>query len=351
MTKEEHHTHITEGPTAEGAPDTGAVRTADAEMVAANTAIVSDDGMVRGATPDTPSIPLVSDIVPSYRLDGHVTIVTGGSGGLAHTLSQALVAQGSQIALVDLAVEKLATVESELKEFVKINKLQPVTISTWACDISDATQVEELISAIPSEHEGIVPDKLVHTAGYCQNIPAADYPANRAEHLIKVNLMGSLYICQAMTRQLLQRTKRRKSISTLANSAGEVLPRFPNASFVLIGSMSGVIVNTPQPQAAYNMSKAGVIHLVKSLACEWARYGIRVNAISPGYIATPLTKQVISASPEGAALQQEWTSRIPMGRMAEPKEFVGSMLYLLSGTASSYTTGENLIVDGGYTNW
>lgn len=350
MTKETQ-SHIIEGPTAVGADDSVARESARAEDVAANTAGRLSDGMVRGATPDTPSIPLVSDIVPSYRLDGHVTIVTGGSGGLAHTLSQALVAQGSEIALVDLAVEKLTFVESELKEFIRVNKLPPVTISTWACDVSDATQVEELIRAIPREHQGLLPDKLVHTAGYCQNIPATEYPPSSAEHLVKVNLMGSLYICQAMTRQLLERTKRRKSISSVANSAAEALPRFPNASYVLIASMSGMIVNTPQPQVAYNMSKAGVLHLVKSLACEWARYGIRVNAISPGYIATPLTKQVIGASPEGAALQQEWTSRVPMGRMAEPKEFVGSVLYLLSGHASSYTTGENLVVDGGYTNW
>lgn len=350
MTNESQQ-HIIEGPTSVGATDRSAFRASEAEMRAANEAVANNDGMVRGATPDTPSIPSISNIIPSYRLDGHVTIVTGGSGGLAHTLSQALVAQGSQIALVDLVVDKLATVERELQEFIKANNLKPVTISTWACDISENTQVEELIASIPHEHGGIVPDKLVHTAGYCQNIPAAEYPADRAEHLVKVNLLGSMYICQAMTRQLLNRVKRRRSISHNISSVGEALPYFPNASFVLIGSMSGLIVNTPQPQVAYNMAKAGVIHLVKSLACEWARYGIRVNAISPGYIATPLTKQVISASPEGAALQQEWTSRVPMGRMAEPKEFIGSMLYLLSRGASSYTTGENLVVDGGYTCW
>lgn len=350
MTKENQQ-HIIEGPTSVGATDRSAFKASENELKAANEAAANNNGMVRGATPDTPTIPSIENIVPSHRLDGHVTIVTGGSGGLAHTLSQALAAQGSQIALVDLVVEKLATVEFELQEFIKVNKLKPVTISTWACDVSDAAQVEELVTAVPKEHGGIIPDKLVHTAGYCQNIPATEYPAGRAEHLVKVNLMGSLYICQAMTRQLLSHRKRRKSISHNINSVGEALPFFPNASFVLIGSMSGLIVNTPQPQVAYNMAKAGVIHLVKSLACEWARYGIRVNAISPGYIATPLTKQVISASPEGAALQEAWTSKVPMGRMAEPKEFIGAMLYLLSRGASSYTTGENLVVDGGYTCW
>ncbi|GAV49498.1 hypothetical protein ZYGR_0P01420 [Zygosaccharomyces rouxii] len=350
MTRQSRQGSIIEGPHAVGAPNPAVVNAALAEELEAETRI-GPDGIVRSATPDTPSIPLVKDIVPTYRLDGHVTIVTGGSGGLAHTLSQALVAQGSQVALVDLAVEKLARVERELQEFIKVNKLTPVNISTWECDISDPQEVEELINSIPRDHDGLIPDKLVHTAGYCQNVPAHEYNARKAEHLVKVNLLGSLYICQAMTRQLIERSKRRRSIAALRGSVGEAVPQFPNASFVLIGSMSGIIVNTPQPQVAYNMAKAGVIHMVKSLACEWARCGIRVNAISPGYIATPLTKQVIGASPEGLALQEQWTSRIPMERMAEPKEFVGAMLYLLSRTASSYTTGENLVVDGGYTNF
>jgi D-arabinitol 2-dehydrogenase len=111
--------------------------------------------------------------------------------------------------------------------------------------------------------------------------------------------------------------------------------------------MSGVVVNHPQPQVAYNMSKAGVIHLTKTLACEWSQYGIRVNCLSPGYILTPLTKNVIGGHVE---LKNEWESRIPMGRMAETKEFVGSIIYLAS-QASTYTTGENLVVDGGYQCW
>lgn len=341
---------VVEGPHSVGAPNPAVVNAALAEELEAETRF-GPDGIARPATPDRPTIPLVKDVVPSYRLDGHVTIVTGGSGGLAHTLSQALVAQGSELALVDLSVDKLARVERELQEFIKMNKLTPVTISTWECDISDPEEVEELITSIPRDHEGLTPDKLVHTAGYCQNVPAHEYNAQKAEHLVKVNLMGSFYICQAMTRQLMERSKRRRSVAALPGSVGEALPQFPNASYVLIGSMSGLIVNTPQPQVAYNMAKAGVIHMVRSLACEWARYGIRINAISPGYIATPLTKQVIGSSPEGAALQQQWTSRIPLERMADPKEFVGGMLYLLSRTASSYTTGENLVIDGGYTSF
>ncbi|CDO92013.1 unnamed protein product [Kluyveromyces dobzhanskii CBS 2104] len=306
---------------------------------------------VRSATPLNPTFPALADIVPSFRLDGHVTVVTGAAGGLAHTLCQALVSQGSQLALLDLKLESLEFVRKELELFQVQNNITPVEISLWACDISNADEVEMIVKSIPGSHQGIVPQKLVHTAGFCQNINAHEYDAAKAQMLVNVNLLGSLYICQSMSRLLLAKRIRRKSISSDVHESGEMMPQFPEASFVLIGSMSGLIVNTPQPQCAYNMSKAGVIHLVKSLAAEWAKYGIRVNAISPGYIATALTKKVISLSPEGAALQKEWIDRIPIGRMAEPKEFVGSMLYLLSKSASSYTTGENMVVDGGYVCW
>ncbi|SCV03305.1 LAMI_0H07096g1_1 [Lachancea mirantina] len=309
------------------------------------------NAIVESAEPDRASMPSLADVLPSFRLDGHVTVVTGGSGGLAHTLCQALLAQGSELALLDISVDRLEYARLELEEFARCNKLGEVRVSTWPCDIGDAAIVDEVVHAIPLKHDGIVPDKLVHTAGFCQNVPAHEYDPKAAENLVRVNLMGSLYICQSMTKQLLAKCRRRRSVSSESREAGEALPQLPNASFVLIGSMSGCIVNTPQPQVAYNMSKAGVIHMVRSLACEWARYGIRVNSISPGYIATALTKKVISGSQEGAALQQEWTSRVPMGRMAEPREFVGAMLYLLSSTASSYTTGENMVIDGGYVCW
>lgn len=313
--------------------------------------MVQIEQQVRSATPSNPSIPTISDILPSFRLDGHVTVITGAAGGLAHTLAQGLVAQGSELALLDLSEERLEFVRNELYAFQKQNNLPEKKISIWACDISDAESVDTIVRSIPYEHQGIIPQKLVHTAGYCQNINAHEYDAAKAQGLVNVDLLGSLYICQSMTRLLLAKTRRRQSISQDVNECAEIVPQFPEASFCIIASMSGLIVNTPQPQVAYNMSKAGVIHMVKSLACEWAKYGIRVNAISPGYIATALTKKVISQSQEGAALQKEWIQRVPMGRMAEPKEFVGAMLYLLSKNASSYTTGENMVVDGGYVCW
>lgn len=122
-------------------------------------------------------------------------------------------------------------------------------------------------------------------------------------------------------------------------------------SLILIGSMSAHIVNKPQPQCSYNASKAAVIHLAKSLACEWAPHKIRVNTVSPGYMATDLTKQVIAdRGAEGAAMKAAWEESTPMARMGLPHELQGAIVYLAS-EASSFVTGSDLVVDGGYLAW
>jgi NAD(P)-dependent dehydrogenase (short-subunit alcohol dehydrogenase family) len=115
---------------------------------------------------------------------------------------------------------------------------------------------------------------------------------------------------------------------------------------VNIASMSGIIVNHPQPQADYNASKAGVIHLTKSLASEWAEHGIRVNAVSPGYIGTEMTKKG-SARPGWG---DTWLAMTPMKRMGTPRE-VANAVWFLASDAASFCNGTNLVVDGGFTIW
>lgn len=273
-----------------------------------------------------------NNVVPNFRLDGKLAILTGGSGGMAAVLSRALLAQGAEVALVDVNLDRTKSAAKELEAWGTENLKGSAegmvpTVTAWSCNIGEFSQVEECFSSINETH-GKIADILINTAGYCENFPAEDYPAANAEGIMKVNALGAFYVAQAFARPLIA-----------SNKPG---------SIVLIGSMSGVIVNDPQPQCMYNMSKAGVIHLTRSLACEWAKYNIRVNALSPGYILTPLTKNVISGH---ADMKEAWESKIPQKRMAEPKEFVGSVLYLVSETASSYTTGHNLVVDGGYECW
>lgn len=272
------------------------------------------------------------NVVPSFRLDGKLAILTGGSGGLASVISRALVAQGADVALVDMNLDRTTQAAKDVLQWaeqeLKGANASPIgKVSAWSCNIGDAESVEDTFTAINTHHEKIA-TVLINTAGYCENYPAEEYPSLNAEALMKVNGLGALYVSQSFARPLIANKLR--------------------GSVILIASMSGSIVNDPQPQCMYNMSKAGVIHLAKSLACEWAKYNIRVSTLSPGYILTPLTKNVIG---QDAEMKNAWESKIPMKRMAEPKEFVGSILYLASESASSYTTGHNLVVDGGYQCW
>ena len=114
-------------------------------------------------------------------------------------------------------------------------------------------------------------------------------------------------------------------------------------------SMSAHIVNTPQHQVAYNTSKAGVLHMTRSLAAEWASRGIRVNSISPGYTRTKLVEDLLS-TPVGKSMKEKWLPLIPLGRMAEVADLQGAVVYLAS-EASDYMTGSDIVVDGGYCVW
>jgi len=114
-------------------------------------------------------------------------------------------------------------------------------------------------------------------------------------------------------------------------------------------SMSGSIVNTPQNQMPYNVSKAGVIHMTKSLAAEWSPRGVRVNCISPGYTRTQLVEDLLK-TPVGKDMMPRWMSLTPMKRMAEVTDLTGALVYLAS-EASDYMTGHNLVIDGGYSVW
>jgi NAD(P)-dependent dehydrogenase (short-subunit alcohol dehydrogenase family) len=168
-------------------------------------------------------------------------------------------------------------------------------------------------------------DILVSNAGMCINTPAEATKDDEWLTVIDLNLNGVFWSCRAVGQHMLERK---------------------TGSIVNIASMSGSVVNKPQPQAAYNASKAAVIHLTKSLAAEWASQGVRVNSVSPGYIGTEMTKRGMSRQ-EWA---QTWLAMTPMARIGTPTE-VAMAVWFLASDASSYTTGTDLIVDGGYTSW
>jgi NAD(P)-dependent dehydrogenase (short-subunit alcohol dehydrogenase family) len=168
-------------------------------------------------------------------------------------------------------------------------------------------------------------DVLVNNAGTANNPTALECSDETYRRLMALNLDAVFFCCREFGRHM--------------TAAGR-------GAIVNIGSMSGIIANRPQPQAHYNTSKAGVHMLTKSLACEWAKLGVRVNAVAPGYIATDMTLRGRS-KPEWFGC---WTDMTPMGRCGEPKEVAAAVLFLASD-AASYITGSVLSVDGGYTAW
>jgi sorbose reductase len=134
-----------------------------------------------------------------------------------------------------------------------------------------------------------------------------------------------------------------------AQAEAQVMLAAGYGKIINTASMSGHIVNTPQNQAAYNTSKAGVLHLTRSLAAEWAKQGVRVNSISPGYTRTQLVNDLVK-TPEGQRMVPEWLRMTPMGRMVEVTDLQGAVAYL-AAEASDFMTGHDMVVDGGYCVW
>ncbi|KAI1001873.1 hypothetical protein K3495_g6331 [Podosphaera aphanis] len=262
----------------------------------------------------------------SFSLEGKVGIVTGGARGLGLVMSQAMVISGADVAIVDLNKEEATKQSKQLVEsFVRENpgaeKIPKVT--AHYADVSSPESVDQAIAEIIQQHGKI--DSLVTSAGFTENFEAINYPIDRVRKLWGVNVDGTYLFAIGVAKHLMQR-----------KSPG---------SMVFIGSMSGTIVNVPQPQAPYNAAKAAVKHLASSLAVEWAHAGIRVNTISPGYMLTALTKKILDENPD---LEKQWVSLIPQGKMGDPEDLMGAVTYLISD-ASSYVTGSELRVDGGYT--
>ncbi|KAI1323961.1 NAD(P)-binding protein [Xylariaceae sp. FL0255] len=262
----------------------------------------------------------------SFSLEGKVGVVTGGARGLGLVMGQGMVISGANLAIVDMNKDEA---DKQALELVQVFRREnpgsarvPKVTAHYA-DVSDQESVQACISEIIQEHGKI--DNLVTSAGFTENYNAVDYPIDRMRKLWSVNVDGTYLFATIIAKHLMER-----------NAPG---------SMVFIGSMSGSIVNVPQPQAPYNSAKAAVRHLAASLAVEWAHAGIRVNCISPGYMLTALTQKILDDNPD---LKKQWTSLIPQGKMGQPVDLMGPVTFLLSD-ASQYVTGADLRVDGGYT--
>ncbi|KAJ2905685.1 hypothetical protein MKZ38_004760 [Zalerion maritima] len=294
---------------------------------AAANAIVMDPEVNSAAIDDkAPSGSAEKPVLPTFSLDGRTVVITGGAGGLGLVMAKGLVLSGAGVALVDLndteAASQISVLEAAFKDAHPTLSSVP-RVTAHKVDVSSEESVAACIGAVVSVHGKI--DGLVTSAGFTETIQSIDYPIDRMRKLWAVNVDGTYIFAQQIARHLVKEKR--------------------GGSMVFIGSMSGSIVNVPQPQAPYNASKAAVRHLCASMAVEWAPHQIRVNTISPGYMLTALTEKILEANPD---LRDAWVGGTPQGRMGAPEDLMGPVTFLLSD-ASRFVTGADLRVDGGYT--
>jgi NAD(P)-dependent dehydrogenase (short-subunit alcohol dehydrogenase family) len=250
------------------------------------------------------------------NLEGCVAFVTGAGRGIGREIAGVLAEAGANIAIAELDPASGTQAATEIAALGR-------QAAAFQTDVRSSASVEAAVQQAIQKFGKI--DILIANAGICVNTPAESTSDEDWLNVINVNLNGVFWSCRAVGKHMIERK---------------------SGTIVTIASMSGSVVNRPQPQAAYNASKAAVIHLTRSLAAEWAQYGIRANSVSPGYTGTEMTKRGFN----NPAWGKVWLEMTPMARMGNPQEVALAVLYLAS-SASSFVNGTDLVIDGGYSVW
>ncbi len=246
------------------------------------------------------------------ELQGLNAIITGGSRGIGEACALALAKEGANVALiVNQSVEEAEKVAQQVEELGN-------RVLVCKCDVANADEVHAMVSKVVERWGSI--DILVNNAGIAQGVAAEDMNLKDWQRMIDVNLTGVFLCAQAVGKEMIRQGK--------------------GGSIINISSICAHIVVQPQKQCHYNAAKGGVGMLTKSLAVEWAEHGIRVNAISPGYINTKLVQ---FATP----LHPSWIEKTPLKKLGEPEDIAQAVLYLAS-PKSKFVTGADWIIDGGY---
>lgn len=254
-----------------------------------------------------------------FSLAGKRAIVTGGAQGLGLVCARALLEHGvEKLAIFDVDESKGA---KAIEHFKSICKSEKPTVLFKNVDVSNEDSVNEAVADVSRSFNGI--DILVCFAGITGSELAIEYDIESWRRIFDVNVHGSFLVARAVARDIIARN-------------------LPSTSIIFTASMSGYIVNQPQPHSAYAISKASVHHLARSMAGEWVGHGIRVNSISPGIMNTRL-----SGGPSQAGLRKLWLEKSPMG-IGDPEDLTGAVI-LLCSEAGRFITGTDIKIDGGYT--
>ncbi|OTB09439.1 hypothetical protein M426DRAFT_315995 [Hypoxylon sp. CI-4A] len=264
-------------------------------------------------------------VLSHFQLAGKTALVTGGCRGIGLEVARGLCEAGAKVAITYTSTppQEADAIAAQIS-----GANEGRLVKAYKCNVRSRSDVEAVVEAAAREvGEGRL-DILVANAGVTDNIAALDYPEDKFRNLFDVNVNGAFWAAQAAARVFERQYK-----------ADDGAPH--RASIIFTASVSATLVNIPQKQAAYNASKAALVHLGKSLSVEWVDF-VRVNNISPGFIETDM----LDVHPP--ELRSQWNEMIPGRRFCKPSELKGAYVFLASD-ASSYVTGADLIIDGGYT--
>ncbi|KAI1638229.1 hypothetical protein F4809DRAFT_600880 [Biscogniauxia mediterranea] len=266
-------------------------------------------------------------VLTHFNLNGKTALVTGGCRGIGLEVARGLCEAGANV-----AITYSSTPPSEADEIAATlsSTTGGRTVKAYKCNVRSKAEIDATVDAVVREVGGGKLDIMVANAGIAAHVPAMDYPEDRFREMFDVNVNGAFWAAQAAARVFERQLK---------EEAGEGATH--RGSIIFTASVSATLVNVPQKQAAYNASKAALVHLAKSLAVEWVDF-TRVNCISPGFIDT----EMLTIHP--AEWREQWYTMIPGRRFSKASELKGAYVFLASD-ASSYMTGADMIIDGGYT--
>jgi NAD(P)-dependent dehydrogenase (short-subunit alcohol dehydrogenase family) len=250
-----------------------------------------------------------------FRLDGKTAVVTGGGRGLGQYMAEALSDAGASVVLCSRKKEALDEVKAEIEG-------RGGKALSLACDVTDPEDVDRAV-AVTEEAFGAI-DVLVNNSGATWGAPAEEMPLEKFDQVVRVNVRGTFLMSQAVGRRMIER--------------GE------GGRIVNISSIAGLIGGDPEymQTVGYNTSKGAVISMTRTLATSWAKHGINVNAIAPGWIPTKMSGGLIEQ------FEEKMLGDIPLHRFGNPEDIKGAVLFLAS-PASAYVTGQTVVVDGGAT--